>query len=788
MTKKPFRLGMALTLSIAAALVTGAIVLARAGSGVPQKLVPAALQTQSIPTTMSFQGTVFSNGQPYTGTGLFKFAIVDAAGSTSYWSNDGTSTGGTQPTSAVSLYVGNGVFSLLLGDMTLPGMSQSLSPVVFTSANRVLRVWFSDGVGAFQPLTPDTPLASVPFAFNAATLNGLNSSAFVQSTDLFTSVASGGFITQSLSYTAGNGLLLNGNQFSADTSTLQLRVSGTCTSGNAIRVVNPNGTVTCEPMVSGGGGTITNVTAGFGLSGGGSSGGVALNVLTGTIQQRVTGTCLVGQYVRTVNADGSVACGTDANSGGTLTAINAGIGLMGGGASGNVTLSIGSNVVVSGQNVSRLINDAGYLTRTLADALYTYSAGPGLTLNGNQFSVNTSTLQSKYANVVVVAKSGGDFTSIQSALDSISTASSTNPYLVLIEPGVYSETVTLKSWVDLQGSGEDVTKITAGGTSSLGSGTVNAASNAEVRSITIESTGGNTYAVGVWALNADAFKLTHVTVSVSGSTSNYGIFSGVGTGGGATTTASISLRDSSVSATGGAYAVGLENEAYCNNSLNSCATFSGQFAVTSMPSILNSSISAANALTTSIGLHNYAWVSVANVASNLVLQDWPLMVNSTIAASGATAYGVKNELYATAGNAVSASALSASPIIRNSTITSAGSTTAYGIYDSSLQAVFANRIFGSTLVETTTLQNSAITASGGTQNYGVFNGPTVGFGTNWAQIDNSQITASTNTLSNTTGFTAGVGGSHLSGGPVSGSVTCAGNYDENYAFYSSTCP
>jgi len=52
---------------------------------------------------ISYQGRILTNGVAFTGTGQFKFALVNGAGSVTYWSNDGTSTGGSAPAAAVSL-------------------------------------------------------------------------------------------------------------------------------------------------------------------------------------------------------------------------------------------------------------------------------------------------------------------------------------------------------------------------------------------------------------------------------------------------------------------------------------------------------------------------------------------------------------------------------------------------------------------------------------------------------------------------------------------------------------
>src|SRR5947209_7107485 len=71
-----------------------------------------------VPQLVNYQGRV-AVGSPavnFNGAGQFKFALVNAGGTTTYWSNDGTSSGGNAPINAVALTVSNGLFSLLLGD------------------------------------------------------------------------------------------------------------------------------------------------------------------------------------------------------------------------------------------------------------------------------------------------------------------------------------------------------------------------------------------------------------------------------------------------------------------------------------------------------------------------------------------------------------------------------------------------------------------------------------------------------------------------------------------------
>jgi len=65
--------------------------------------------------------------------------------------------------------------------------------------------------------------------------------------------------------------------------------------------------------------TITGVTAGSGLSGGGTSGTVTLSANLSSVQARVTGTCSSGTALGSIGADGSVSCNAVSGGGGSLT-------------------------------------------------------------------------------------------------------------------------------------------------------------------------------------------------------------------------------------------------------------------------------------------------------------------------------------------------------------------------------------------------------------------------------------------------------------------------------------
>ena len=121
-----------------------------------------------VPQLINYQGRVTASGTNFTGTGHFKFALVNAAGTINYWSHDGTATG--EPATSVSLPVAVGICSVLLGDPTIAGMTTAISPTVFVNPDVRLRIWFTDGSGAFQQLAPDQRIAAVGYALVAASV------------------------------------------------------------------------------------------------------------------------------------------------------------------------------------------------------------------------------------------------------------------------------------------------------------------------------------------------------------------------------------------------------------------------------------------------------------------------------------------------------------------------------------------------------------------------------------------------------------------------------------------
>lgn len=89
-----------------------------------------------------------------------------------YWSNDGTSSDGSEPAAAVSVPVADGLFTAALGDTTLANMS-AMDASLFTQPDLQLRIWFNDGVNGSAVLDPAQPLTPAPYAVMAETASNL---------------------------------------------------------------------------------------------------------------------------------------------------------------------------------------------------------------------------------------------------------------------------------------------------------------------------------------------------------------------------------------------------------------------------------------------------------------------------------------------------------------------------------------------------------------------------------------------------------------------------------------
>lgn len=107
-------------------------------------------------------------------------------------------------------------------------------------------------------------------------------------------------------------------------------------------------------------------------------------------------------------------------------------------------------------------------------------------------------------------------------LGEISGNASDNPYLLHLEPGIFDlgpGALTLKPFVDVEGSGEGVTVIRGAATGAL----IEGADDVELRFLTVEHAPGGPNSVAL-DLSGDATRLTHVTaIATGGASANHAI-------------------------------------------------------------------------------------------------------------------------------------------------------------------------------------------------------------------------------------------------------------------------
>jgi len=224
-------------------------------------------------------------------------------------------------------------------------------------------------------------------------------------------------------------------------------------------------------------------------------------------------------------------------------------------------------------------------------------------------------------------------TSLRNAINAITDATASNPYLVIIEPGIYdigSTGLTMKPYVDIQGSGEDVTKIT-GNVDSASSGVIICASNSELRFLTVENTGGaNT--IAIYNVLTDNSSLLHLTAIASGGTvSTCGVLNAF------CTTTMVHVTSN---ASGGTYSQAVKNS-YAGITMTSvAATASG--GTTRTYGVYNDNSPLGNLIPTMTDV--IAVASGGTIASGVYNDnsDPTMMLVTAKASSGASNYGVWN--------------------------------------------------------------------------------------------------------------------------------------------------
>lgn len=102
---------------------------------------------------------------------------------TTYWSNDGTSTNGNEPSVAIPVSVNNGLFTVVLGDTNLPNMDPLAVSLFITQPNLQLRIWFSDGVRGSAALDPVQNLTPAPYAIASSVTASVSGGLSVRNND-----------------------------------------------------------------------------------------------------------------------------------------------------------------------------------------------------------------------------------------------------------------------------------------------------------------------------------------------------------------------------------------------------------------------------------------------------------------------------------------------------------------------------------------------------------------------------------------------------------------------------
>ncbi|MEW5853830.1 MAG: hypothetical protein AB2A00_33955 [Myxococcota bacterium] len=273
---------------------------------------------------------------------------------------------------------------------------------------------------------------------------------------------------------------------------------------------------------------ITSVTAGSGLLGGGASGALTLGVDPTVVQARVSGACAAGFAVSSIDEAGQVACEATG-----ITSLNVGPGLSSGGTGTATVIEIDETYVQ--RRVSSACAPGSFITGIAADG--------SVTCDPDRTNSFTRTLH--VPTVPGDAAQAGQ--RLVNAVADASDATAQNPYLIKLEPGTYdlgTSSLALLPYVDIEGAGRRATVVSSSFDGV--SGTIVLAGNNELRALTVDNRGGGTKATAVSG-NADGLRLVDVVLSA---TAPSGLARGLDIAGGTVELRSVTVSVSGAESTG----------------------------------------------------------------------------------------------------------------------------------------------------------------------------------------------------------------------------------------------
>lgn len=158
-------------------------------------------------------------------------------------------------------------------------------------------------------------------------------------------------------------------------------------------------------------------------------------------------------------------------------------------------------------------------------------------------------------NRLLVVSAGGaaadNCQGLRDTLTAITDATAANPYVLRLEPGEYdcgTSTVTMKPHVDLEGSGEGITRVFGSHDATADDlGVIDLVDQVEIRFVTIENTGGHFgLATAVSATTAGESRITNATVISDDTTATSCAMFVSLLGGGDPGSVEVHLRDSTI--------------------------------------------------------------------------------------------------------------------------------------------------------------------------------------------------------------------------------------------------